>query len=80
MSYRGGVPSPVRRARALARVLAAVLSGLLTAQAFPTSDHWWLTPVGVALLSAAVLGARWRLAALVAIRRLAFPTAVTELA
>ena len=65
VSYRGGVPSPVRRARALARVLAAVLSGLLTAQAFPTSNHWWLAPVGVALLSAAVLGARWRLAALV---------------
>jgi apolipoprotein N-acyltransferase len=46
-------------------VLTAVVSGLLTAQAFPTSDHWWLAPVGVALLSAAVVGARWRLAALV---------------
>ncbi|WP_460933351.1 apolipoprotein N-acyltransferase [Phycicoccus ginsengisoli] len=59
------MPSPARRTRDLTRVLTAVVSGLLTAQAFPTSNHWWLAVVGVALLSAAVLGARWRLAALV---------------
>jgi apolipoprotein N-acyltransferase len=40
------------------------VSGLLTALAFPTHDLWWLAPVGVALLAAAVLGSRWRTAAL----------------
>ena len=38
-------------------------SGLLLAWAFPTHDHYWLAPVAVAALSAAVLGASWRLAA-----------------
>jgi apolipoprotein N-acyltransferase len=33
------------------------------AWAFPTHDQWWLAPVAVAALSAAVLGATWRLAA-----------------
>jgi apolipoprotein N-acyltransferase len=46
------------------RLGVAVCSGLLTALAFPTQNVWWLAPVGVALLSAAVLGTRWRLAAL----------------
>jgi apolipoprotein N-acyltransferase len=46
------------------RLVAAAGSGLLTAQAFPEHDVWWLGPVGVGLLSAAVLGARWRLALL----------------
>jgi apolipoprotein N-acyltransferase len=41
------------------------LSGLLLALAFPTHDVWVLAPVGVALLSAAIMGARRRLAALV---------------
>ena len=41
------------------------MSGLLTALAFPTHDVWWTAPIGVALLSAAVLGARWRVAAVV---------------
>jgi len=56
------VPKPASRVRAVARVAVALASGLLTALAFPTHDHWWLAPVGVALLSAAVTGARWRLA------------------
>jgi apolipoprotein N-acyltransferase len=46
------------------RLGLAAASGLLTALAFPTHDVWWLAPVGVALLAAAVTGARWRLAAL----------------
>jgi apolipoprotein N-acyltransferase len=46
------------------RVALAVASGLVLAWAFPTHDHYWLAPVGVALLSGAVLGATWRLAAL----------------
>ena len=45
------------------RLALAVASGLLLAWAFPTHDHYWLAPVGVALLSAAVLGSSWRLAA-----------------
>lgn len=76
MSYRCPVVPPSRppiaalsraagRARAAARVAAGLVSGLLTTLAFPTHDRWWMAPVGVALLSAAVLGARWRLAALV---------------
>ena len=54
MSYRCGV----------LRLGLAAASGLLTALAFPTHDLWWLAPIGVALLAAAVTGARWRLAAL----------------
>ena len=59
MSYRWCVPllPPLRLG-------LAVGSGLLTALAFPTHDLWWLAPVGVALLSSAVLGTRWRFAAL----------------
>ncbi|WP_231961448.1 apolipoprotein N-acyltransferase [Pedococcus dokdonensis] len=48
--------------RAAVRVVVATASGLLTAQAFPTHDVWWLAPVGVALLSAVTIGTRWRLA------------------
>jgi apolipoprotein N-acyltransferase len=44
------------------RLVVATVSGLLTAQAFPGHDVWWLAPVGVGLLSAAVLGTRWRFA------------------
>jgi apolipoprotein N-acyltransferase len=51
--------------RAGIRLVVATASGLLTAQAFPQHDVWWLAPVGVGLLSAAVLGTRWRLALLV---------------
>ena len=47
------------------RLGLAAVSGLLTALAFPTYNLWWLAPVGVALLAAAVTGARWRRAALV---------------
>ena len=54
-------PSPVTAGRRLA---LAVVSGLLLAWAFPTHDHYWLAPVAVAALSAAVLGASWRFAAL----------------
>ena len=54
-------PSPVTAGRRLA---LAVVSGLLLAWAFPTHDHYWLAPVAVAALSAAVLGATWRFAAL----------------
>ncbi len=57
--------SPAPRARAAARVLVGSLSGLLMALAFPTQNQWWWAPVAVALLSAAVLGARPRLAFLV---------------
>jgi apolipoprotein N-acyltransferase len=65
VSYRDPVHRPARPRPALVRGGAGLLSGLLTALAFPTHDVWWLAPVGVALLSAAVLGTRWRLAALV---------------
>ncbi|WP_235545327.1 apolipoprotein N-acyltransferase [Phycicoccus sp. Soil802] len=50
--------------RAGTRLVVATASGLLTAQAFPQHDVWWLAPVGVGLLSAAALGARWRFALL----------------
>ena len=59
------MPKPAVPARAAVRVVAGLTSGLLTALAFPTQDHWQLAPLGVALLSAAVIGSRWRLAALV---------------
>lgn len=49
---------------ALGRLALAVLSGLLLAGAFPTHDHWWLAPIATAALSVAVMGARWRLAAI----------------
>ena len=52
------------RVTSLVILVVAALSGLTTAYAFPTHDIWWLAPVGVALLSVAVTGARWRLAAL----------------
>ncbi|WP_270888043.1 apolipoprotein N-acyltransferase [Pedococcus sp. 5OH_020] len=55
---------PLLRPQATARVVVAVISGVLTAYAFPTHDVWWLAPVGVALLSASVVGAGWRLALL----------------
>lgn len=69
MSYRGPVPQSTqppstRTLRAGVRLVVAVASGLLTAQAFPTHDVWWLAPVGVALLSAVTVGTRWRLAGL----------------
>ncbi len=47
------------------RLGLAAVSGLLTALAFPTHNLWFLAPVGVAVLAAAVTGARWRLATLV---------------
>ena len=66
MSYRGAVPSDraARRPslRAGHRLVLAVASGVALTLAFPTYNLWWLAPVGVALLSAAVLGATWRLA------------------
>jgi apolipoprotein N-acyltransferase len=65
VSYRGPVPRLPSPAPAFVRAGVGLVSGLLTALAFPTHDVWWLAPVGVALLSAAVLGTRWRLAALV---------------
>ncbi len=40
----------------------SLAAGLALALAFPTHNLYWLAPVGVALLSAAVLGASWRLA------------------
>ncbi|MGA8980843.1 MAG: apolipoprotein N-acyltransferase, partial [Pedococcus sp.] len=52
------------RATTLVVLVVAALSGWVTAQAFPTHDIWWLAPVGVGLLSLAVTGAGWRLAAL----------------
>lgn len=64
MSYRGCVPKPTTVLRGLPRVLCAAASGLVTAYAFPTHDVWWLAVVGVALLSAAAWGARWRFALL----------------
>jgi apolipoprotein N-acyltransferase len=54
-----------RRFSAVARVAVGAASGLATSYAFPTHDHWWLAPLGVALLSAAVLGTRPRAALLV---------------
>jgi len=54
VSYRCGV----------LRLGLAAVSGLLTALAFPTHNWWWLAPVGVALLAAAVTGTRRRTAAL----------------
>ena len=66
MSYRGGVPNDhaVRglTLRAGHRLVLAVAAGLVLVLAFPTYDHFWLAPVAVALLSAAVLGASWRVA------------------
>jgi apolipoprotein N-acyltransferase len=66
VSYRGAVPSDrvVRRPslRAGHRLVLAVASGVALTLAFPTWNLWWLAPIGVALLSAAVLGASWRLA------------------
>ena len=68
MSYRGCVTTPSRPPRPGLRsgavLLPALVSGLLTALAFPTQDVWWTAPLGVALLSAATFGARPRLAAL----------------
>ncbi len=64
MSYRGSVPPSTLTLRAGTRLVVATASGLLTAQAFPEHDVWWLAPVGVGLLSAAALGTRWRLALL----------------
>lgn len=69
MSYRGPVPLSTQTPstlslRAGTRLVVATASGLLTAQAFPQHDVWWLAPVGVGLLSAAALGARWRFALL----------------
>jgi apolipoprotein N-acyltransferase len=68
VSYRGCVTTPPRPTRPGLRsgavLLPALLSGLLTALAFPTQDVWWTAPLGVALLSAATFGARPRLAAL----------------
>src|SRR5690348_7377837 len=69
VSYRGPVPPPTRplstlTLRAGIRLICATASGLLVAQAFPGHDVWWLAPVRVGLLSAAVLGTRWRLAVL----------------
>ena len=64
MSYRGPVPKPTLSLSAGVRLVVAAASGLLTALAFPTHDVWWLAPVGVGLLSAAVLGTRWRFAVL----------------
>ncbi len=74
MSYRGVVSSPdqpptlARRRAAAARSSvparsgAALFAGLLLWLAFPGSSIGWLAPVGVALLYAAVDGARPRLA------------------
>ncbi|HET8983655.1 MAG TPA: apolipoprotein N-acyltransferase, partial [Pedococcus sp.] len=44
------------------RAALSLVAGLALALAFPTHNLYWLAPVGVALLSAAVLGASWRLA------------------
>ena len=72
MSYRGAVPQiPARRqptrptgpADVGRRAALSLAAGLALALAFPTHNLYWLAPVGVALLSAAVLGASWRLAA-----------------
>ncbi|WP_457255265.1 apolipoprotein N-acyltransferase [Pedococcus sp. P5_B7] len=58
------MPPSTLTLRAGTRLVVATASGLLTAQAFPEHDVWWLAPVGVGLLSAAALGTRWRLALL----------------
>ena len=69
MSYRGAVPLDRAARRPLLRpghrLVLAFASGVALTLAFPTWNLWWLAPVGVALLSAAVLGATWRLALLV---------------
>ena len=57
-------PHRRRAAGSVGLVGLPLASGLALALAFPTHDLWWLAPVGVALLSAAVLGACWRLAGL----------------
>ncbi|HEX5525233.1 MAG TPA: apolipoprotein N-acyltransferase [Pedococcus sp.] len=44
------------------RAALSLAAGLALALAFPTHNLYWLAPVGVALLSTAVLGASWRLA------------------
>lgn len=44
--------------------MLATVSGLVTAQAFPMHHGWWWAVLGVALLSATVMGTRWRLALL----------------
>ena len=68
MSYRGAVPQiPARREQTRPadvgrRAALSLAAGLALALAFPTHNLYWLAPVGVALLSAAVLGASWRLA------------------
>ena len=68
MSYRGAVPQiPARREQTRPadvgrRAALSLAAGLALALAFPTLNLYWLAPVGVALLSAAVLGASWRLA------------------
>ena len=46
----------------MTRLVVAIISGVLTAQAFPTHHGWWWAVLGVALLSATVLGVHWRLA------------------
>ena len=61
---RAPTPTPSTLPRGACASSPRLVSGLLTAQAFPEHDVWWLAPVGVGLLSAAVLGARWRLALL----------------
>jgi apolipoprotein N-acyltransferase len=48
----------------VSRLGFAVLSGLVTALGFAPHHGWWWAPVGVALLSATVMGVRWRLAVL----------------
>lgn len=50
------------RAQAVGRLLAAVVGGLLGYAAFPPVGAWFLAPVSVALLTAAVRGGRARLA------------------
>src|SRR6476619_238046 len=68
VSYRGAVPQiPARRQQTRPadvgrRAALSLAAGLALALAFPTHTLDWLAPVGVALLSAAVLGASWRLA------------------
>ncbi|MDX6273036.1 MAG: apolipoprotein N-acyltransferase [Frankiales bacterium] len=51
---------PSVTASALVPVLLALASGTALALSFPPYDLWWLAPVGVALLSAAVRGRRAR--------------------
>lgn len=70
MSYRGAVPQIPARGQQTGpadigrRAGLSLAAGLALALAFPTHNLYWLAPVGVALLSAAVLGASWRLAGL----------------